>query len=199
MSDGGARWDERYRSAPDPVPRPPDGLAGMVEIVPWGPGRRALDVACGLGAVTLWAAGQGFAVDALDRSAVAVGRLRHRADELGLAALVRARVNDVAGGVPDELPGPYDLLVCQRYRDPAVIETLPALLAPGGILVVTVLSAVGARSRSRFAAARGELSRFAASAAGTEVLLDVEGGGEATVVLRRPRPRSAPADQHRPR
>ncbi|GAA4287575.1 hypothetical protein [Georgenia daeguensis] len=85
------------------------------------------------------------------------------------------------------MTGPYDLIVCQRFRDPAVHRSLPALLAPGGVMVVTVLSAVGAPSPSRFRAGAGELSRLA-RASGHEALRDVEGDGEATVVLRRPGP-----------
>lgn len=182
--DDGARWDARYRDAPDPVPRPPDGLAGLEEVLPVG--GRALDVACGLGAATLWAARRGFTVDALDASPVAVARLASRAAALGLAGPVHARVVDLAGGLPGDLTGPYHLVVCQRFRQPAVQRSLPALLAPGGVLVMTVLSEVGASAPSRFAAPGGELSRLA-EASGHEVLRDVEGDGEATVVLRRAR------------
>ncbi|WP_418606021.1 class I SAM-dependent methyltransferase [Georgenia sp. SUBG003] len=189
--DDGARWDARYRDAPDPVPRPPDGLAGLADLVPAG--GRALDVACGLGAVTLWAAGLGFRVDALDVSAVAIARLAARAAALGVAEAVLARVADVSAGLPADLDGPYELVVCQRFRDPVLHGSLPRLLAPGGLLVVTALSEVGATSRSRFAAAPGELGTLAL-ASGGEVLRDVEGEGEATVVVRRPGGRSGSAD-----
>ncbi|PFG41101.1 methyltransferase family protein [Georgenia soli] len=187
--DDGTRWDERYRDAPDPVPRPPDGLTGLVHLLPEE--GRALDVACGLGAVTLWAAGRGLAVDALDVSAVAIRRLTARADALGLTG-VHGRVADLAAGLPEHLSGPYDLVVCQRFRDPALHRSLPGLLAPDGVLVLTVLSDVGATAPSRFAAEAGELSRLA-RASGCEVLRDVERHGEATVVLRRPGPRSGSA------
>ena len=187
--DDAARWDARYRDAPDPVPRPPDGLAGYEHLVPER--GRALDVACGLGAVTLWAAGRGLVVDALDVSAVAVRRLTARADALGLTGVL-SRVVDLSAGLPDDVTGPYALVVCQRFRDPELDRTLPGLLTPGGVLVLTVLSEVGAARPSRFAAAAGELSRLA-RASGCEVLRDVEQDGEATVVLRRPGPRSGSA------
>ncbi|GAA4287574.1 class I SAM-dependent methyltransferase [Georgenia daeguensis] len=96
--DDGTRWDARYRDAPDPVPRAPDGLTGLEDALP--DGGPALDVACGLGVVTLWAAQHGFAVDALDVSPVALARLRSRAAALGLAGLVRARRADLTGGCP---------------------------------------------------------------------------------------------------
>ncbi|MFD1504945.1 methyltransferase domain-containing protein [Georgenia yuyongxinii] len=187
MDDDG-RWDARHRDAPDPMPRPPDGLAGLLDVLPQRTGRRALDVACGLGAVSLWAAGQGFAVDAVDRSAVAISRLRDRAVAAGLGGLVLARVADVAGALPADVTGPYDLVVCQRFRDPAVLRSLPGLLGAGGVLVVTVLSEVGAAAPSRFAAEAGELGRLARTAEGCEVLRDVEGAGEATIVVRRAEP-----------
>lgn len=189
MDDGErGRWDARHRDAPDPTPRPPDGLVGLVDVLAQATGRRALDVACGLGAVSLWAAGLGFAVDALDRSAVAVARLRARAVALALDGLVRARVADLAGALPADVTGPYDLLVCQRFRDPALLRSLPGLLGAGGVLAVTVLSEVGAATPSRFAAAAGELSHLAGTARGCEVLRDVEGDGKATIVLRRAGP-----------
>jgi SAM-dependent methyltransferase len=184
--DDGARWDARYRDAPAPAPRAPDGLGGLIGLEDALPdGGRALDVACGLGAVTLWAAGQGFAVDALDVSPVAVEQLTARAATLGLDGQVRARVVDLTGGLPTDVAGPYDLVVCQRFRDRAVLRSLPVLLGPGGVLVVTVLSEVGAAGPSRFAAGPGELSRLARTS-GHRVLRDVEGDGEATIVLQRP-------------
>ena len=187
--DDGARWDARHRDAPDPVPRAPDGLVGLGDALPAG--GLALDVACGLGAATLWAARSGFTVDALDASPVALARLASHAAALGLAGPVRARVADLTGGLPADLVGPYDLIVCQRFRDPAVHRSLPGLLAPGGLLVVTVLSEVGAPTPSRFAAGAGELSRLA-RASRCRVLRDVEGDGRATIVLRRPGPPSGP-------
>jgi len=189
-ADDGARWDARYRDAPDPVPRPPDGLAGLEDLLPEA--GRALDVACGLGAAALWAAGRGFVVDALDISPVAISRLALNADALGVADAVRGRVTDLSPGLPADLGDPYDLIVCQRFRDLALHRSLPPLLAPGGLLVLTVLSEVGATSPSRYSAASGELGGLA-RASDCEVLRDVEGDGEATVVLRRPGPGSRSA------
>jgi SAM-dependent methyltransferase len=183
--DDGARWDARYRDAPAPAPRAPDGLAGLEDALP--DGGRALDVACGLGAVTLWAAGRGFAVDALDVSPVAIDKLAARTAALGLDRQVSAHVVDLADGLPADVTGPYGLVVCQRFRDHRLLRLLPSLLGPGGVFVVTVLSEVGAAAPSRFAAGAGELSRLAA-ASGQRVLRDMEGDGEATIVLQRPGP-----------
>jgi len=66
------------------------------------PGRRALDVACGAGRNALYLAAAGFAVDALDISAVALDRGRRAAVERGL--LVDWRPADFDRADFDERP-----------------------------------------------------------------------------------------------
>jgi SAM-dependent methyltransferase len=164
-----ARWDRRHGAAADVGPLPPDALRGRLDLLP--DGGRALDVACGRGAVARWLAARGFTVDAVDASPV------------GLAALagvdgVRAVLHDLDGGLP--AGGPYDVVVCQRFRDPALYPALRAALAPAALLVITVLSEVG-EGPGPFRAHPGEL---AAAFAGMEVLVSREGGGEASLVAR---------------
>ncbi|HVH21860.1 MAG TPA: methyltransferase domain-containing protein, partial [Pseudonocardia sp.] len=65
-----SRWDARHAAVVDDVSMPPDELRGRTELLPAG--GRALDVACGRGAVAVWLAGRGFTVDAVDVSPVAL-------------------------------------------------------------------------------------------------------------------------------
>lgn len=168
-----ARWDARHAVAGPAVPMPPDAVRDREHLLPVG--GRALDVACGRGGVAVWLAERGFDVDAVDVSPVGL------AAGAALAPGVTWIAHDLTGGLP--VAGPYDLVVCQRYRDPALYPALAAALAPGGVLVITVLSEVG-DSGGAFRAAPGEL---VAAFADLVPLAIAEGGGEATLVARRRR------------
>ena len=175
------RWDARHAAAVAAGaggPAPPDALRGRIELLP--PGGRALDVACGRGSVAVWLAARGFAVDAIDVSPVALNAGRELAAREGVAERVRWWLHDLDTGLPGA--GPYDVVVCQRFRDPARYPELAARLAPGGLLVVTVLSEVD-EGPGPFRALPGELRT---AFAGLEVLHDVERDGEASVVARAP-------------
>lgn len=177
------RWDARHRavgaSGAAVGPMPPDALRGREHLLP--PVGRALDVACGRGAVAVWLAGRGFAVDAVDVSEVALAAGRALAPDPG-ADRVRWWAHDLDTGLPAGCAGPYEVVVCQRFRDPALYPVLAGLLAPGGLLVVTVLSQVD-EGPGAFRAEPGEL---AAAFAGLTVLAHHEGGGEASLVARAP-------------
>ncbi len=76
-----AQWDARYRAEPDLWTKNPNGplaqFAGELE-----PGR-ALDVGAGDGRNAIWLAAQGWAVTAIDLSAVALERASERAAASG--------------------------------------------------------------------------------------------------------------------
>ena len=168
------RWDRRHAAVDPPGPMPPDALRGRPDLLPSG--GRALDMACGRGAVAVWLALRGFDVDAVDVSPVAVAAGAASAEAHGVR--VRWHAADLDDGLP---AGIWDVLVCQRFRDPALYPAMAAALAPGGVLVLTVLSDVGDEG-GRFRAVPGELlSAFA----GLEVLHHDERDGEATLLARR--------------
>ncbi len=112
----------------------------------------------------------------------------------GVVDRVRWIVHDLDDGLPAACAGPYDLVVCQRFRDPLRYGELAAVLAPGGLLAVTVLSEVGAAPGS-YRAGPGELP---AAFGDLEVLAAREGDGEAVLVARAPLRSQAPPRGSRP-
>src|SRR5689334_3104998 len=73
------RWDARHAVADDVVPLPPDALRGREDLAPTS--GRALDLASGRGAVAMWLAGRGLAVDAVDVSPVGLEAGARRAGD----------------------------------------------------------------------------------------------------------------------
>lgn len=178
------RWDARHTTAgaagAGAAPAPPDALRGREDLLPGG--GRALEVACGRGTVAVWLAVRGFAVDAVDVSPVALAAGTALAGRHAVDGRVRWWQHDLDAGLPDGCAGPYDVVVCQRFRDPARYRQLADRLAPGGLLVVTVLSEVG-EGPGAFRAPAGELR---AAFDGLEVLAHTERDGEASLVARAP-------------
>ncbi|MEQ3549859.1 class I SAM-dependent methyltransferase [Pseudonocardia nematodicida] len=169
------RWDAKHRALGAGTPLPPDALRGRLDLVPST--GRALDVACGRGGVAVWLAARGLDVVAVDVSPAGLAAGAALADDHDVR--VRWVEADLDGGFPDE-DGTYDLVVCQRFRDPALYPALAAAVAPGGLLVISVRSEVGDEG-GRFRAAPGEL---AAAFGDLEVLAHHEGDGEAYLLAR---------------
>lgn len=174
-------WDQRHRASPPADPAPPIGWQDAALALP--PTGRALDVACGTGAVAVWAARQGLDVVALDASPVAIEAVDALAATNGVGHRVDARVHDLEAGLPADL-GSFELVVCQRYRDPPLVPALLAHLAAGGVAVLSVLSAVGAERTGRHHAPAGEL-RAAVDRTGFTIHHEREAAGLATVVVQR--------------
>jgi SAM-dependent methyltransferase len=182
VRDDAERWNARWQDRTPGEPCPPKGLLDE-EVPPVG--GRCLDVACGMGEVTVWAAQRGFRVVALDASEVAVDSLRTSVADVGLEDLVDARVHDLDDGLPDDLTGACALVICQRFRDVALYPQLVAALESGGVLVVTVLSRVGILGPAGpFHAPAGDLA-LGFRDLDVDILRIVEEDGEATLVARR--------------
>ena len=177
------RWDARHAAAGPLRASPPGavmGAPGLVEEFPTA--GRGLDVACGRGGVAVWLAGRGLAVDAVDISPSGLAAGARLAAAHGVDDRIRWIAHDLDRGLPAVCAGPYDVVVCQLFRDPACYGGLRAAPAPGGLLAVTVLSEVGA-APGPFRAPPGELR---AAFNGFELLLDRESDGEATLLARAP-------------
>ena len=184
MHDDAQRWDARHRDAGPATPQAPDALVERPELVGLLPTTgTAIEVACGLGSQTLWLAGRGLSVVAFDVSPVAISAVVESAAGSGLSDRVDARVIDLDDGLPPE-PAAVDVVVCQRFRQPALYPRLVERLRPDGIGIVTVLSEVGADSPGVFHAPPGELLE-AFDRPDTDVLHHDERAGQASVVFRR--------------
>jgi 2-polyprenyl-3-methyl-5-hydroxy-6-metoxy-1,4-benzoquinol methylase len=182
MHTDAERWNSRYHGRGTGDPAMPKGLGG-IEIRRGG---RCLDVACGLGEQSIWAAQQGFAVVAIDASDVAITALNSAAVSAGVRDRIETRIVDLDEGFPTELAGTCSLVICQRFRDPKLYEQLVYMLEPGGTLVVTVLSQVGLDGEAGpFHAPPGELV-CAFREFDIDILRSVELDGEATLVARSP-------------
>jgi SAM-dependent methyltransferase len=187
--DDRVRWDARHAAAAPPDVAPPGVLAGAAELTACFPvSGRALDVACGRGGVAVWLARRGLAVDAVDVSPVGLAAGARLAAAAGVTGRIRWIAHDLDAGLPADCRGPYDVVVCQLFRDPRRYAGLVAALAPGGLLAVTVLSEVDA-APGPFRALPGELR---AAFSDLETLLDRERDGEATLLARRPPPSVPP-------
>jgi tellurite methyltransferase len=108
---------------------PAELLTGFASLLPSS--GRALDLACGAGRHSLFLAGRGLRVVAVDRSLAALEEGRELARLRGLRVdWVRADLENFP--LPTEA---FDFIVCFYYRDPALYTRLRAALRPGGLIV----------------------------------------------------------------
>jgi SAM-dependent methyltransferase len=123
------RWNARY-AAEQETPAPTPFIVSLDAMLPRR--GRALDVAGGSGRNALWLARRGLDVTLADVSDVALERAARAASAAGLA------LSTVLVDLEAEPPpaGPWELVVCTYFLHRALLGALPALLAPGGLLVV---------------------------------------------------------------
>ena len=94
--------------------------------------RRVLDVACGFGGSSLYLAGLGYQVDAVDVSGVALTQVRAEASKRGLHInLIQADLT--RWWVP---PDRYDLILVSHYLNRDLMPQLAKGLRAGGLLFV---------------------------------------------------------------
>ena len=167
------KWDARYRDGA--YGERPHPTALLAEWLPRLPRGRALDVACGAGRNALHLAANGFAVTALDISAVALARARSAAVERGLDVEWRCADldDDLGAALPD---GGFDLVVWVRYVHRTLMPHLVARLNVGGTLLceqhLTSEAPVAGPTSPAFRLAPGEL---ASAAQALSVLHSYEG------------------------
>jgi 2-polyprenyl-3-methyl-5-hydroxy-6-metoxy-1,4-benzoquinol methylase len=152
------KWNNRYaEGAYAERPWPSRCLREWLDRIPRG---KALDIACGAGRNALFLAANGFDVDAVDISGVALARAREEAARAGV------RVNWIERDLDDGLPvtGPYQLVIQLRYVNAAITRELASLLAPGGMFVceqhLQTEAAVAGPQGPQFRVAPGQLARL---------------------------------------
>jgi len=154
------KWDARYRDGAYRDRTHPTKL--LAEWLPRCPRGRGLDVACGAGRNALYLAANGFAVTAVDISAVALerGRLAAASRRLEVEWLQADLDEDPERGLP---AGPFDVIVWVRYVQRTLMPHLVARLAPGGVLIseqhLATDAAVAGPTSPEFRLAPGELRR----------------------------------------
>ncbi len=117
------RWDARYEADPG-AGTPSRLIRDHFSLAATG---RALDLACGNGRNSLFLAEQGFEVDAVDISSVAVKRLAGRH-----SAVHALRVDLDTWDIPEAA---YDLIANIKFLDRRLFPMILKGLKPGGVLI----------------------------------------------------------------
>lgn len=155
--DQQARWDARHADARD-LGSPPAILTRYQAMLPRS--GRALDMACGRGAASLWLAQRGLTVDAWDFSPVAIARLRGAAAQG--AGRIDAQVRDVLAEPP--APASFDLILVSHFLERDLCPAIAAALRPGGLLCYQTFGpavpGTGGPSNPDFRLAANELLRL---------------------------------------
>jgi tellurite methyltransferase len=130
------RWDDKYSKKEISETLNPDQW--LVEMTADLQPGRAWEPACGMGHNAVWLAGQGWSVDAIDISPVALKHAKQLAENHSQS------VNWIAADLDDFIPNEsqYDLVIVFRFLDrlhlPGIIQSA---LKPGGILLYETFSA----------------------------------------------------------
>jgi SAM-dependent methyltransferase len=121
------KWNEKYRRQDYPA----EPAAVVKEFCRLAPGRRALDIAAGNGRNSLYLAGQGFRVDAVDISDAGLAMFagRHPAIRIVCADLDSFDIPAAR----------YDLIVDVLYLNRRLFPQICEGLAPGGLVIFETL------------------------------------------------------------
>jgi len=158
-----ARWDERFARGEETFDFKPAPLivkATQIE----EPGL-ALDLASGAGRNSLFLAGKGWSVDAVDGSKVGVDIMSKQANARGLSQKIRPHVANLEV-VPSEFPiedGTYDLIAKFCFMHRPLFPQIRSGLSPGGLFVAKIRVNPDKEKPRRFALDSGELEEMVVS------------------------------------
>jgi tellurite methyltransferase len=141
-------WDEHFAQATELDFTPSPLLVEVAEMLPSG---RALDLACGAGRNSLYLAGLGWRVVAVDSSPNALRILKQRATGLP----IETHLADLEADEFVIEPAGYDLICDVLYMQRSLFPQIREGVRPGGVVVAEVLLADG--RQHRFAMEPGEL------------------------------------------
>jgi len=117
------RWNEKYQD--NLIPNAPIKL--VTDYTKLATGKQALDIACGMGRHSKYLVSQGFDVDALDVSSVAIASLQ------GLEHINAIEVDFDSYVLSKEK---YDLIVCTYYLERRLFPQMITALKPNGIIIM---------------------------------------------------------------
>lgn len=123
-------WVKTLREHPDRVAQRPPNAHLIAEAAKLRPGR-ALDAGCGQGTETLWLAGHGWEVTAVDFSTSALAHARARAKALGPE--IAQRIAWVEGDLGRWTPPPeqFELVVCLYVHVATTLDEMVRRMASG--------------------------------------------------------------------
>lgn len=116
------KWDAKHLVAP--IPDTPIDL--IVKYAPLAKGKKALDIACGMGRHSRYLASIGFEVDALDISSTAI-------DSLQDIEHIHAKEVDFDTYLLEE--DRYDLIVCTYFLERSLFPQIQKALKEGGLFI----------------------------------------------------------------
>ena len=122
------KWDKKYRETASLLKDRPHSKKLETAAGSAG-GKKALEIACGTGRNSVYLAQNGFQVDAMDISEVALQFLDKKGYENITTKLV-----DLEGLVPQS--DSYDIIVKTNYLDRNIIPYLGKALKKGGVLFI---------------------------------------------------------------
>ncbi len=144
------RWNARFAGEAPVMGEGPNALAAeLAQALPTE--GRALEIACGEGQLAVWLATRGLRVDAVDIASAGLAKVRRHAAAAGVSGAVRTFEHDLDLGLPAVEPG-YALITCFHFHAPRLFPAMRALLAPGGMLLVEVLTRARAATTAEPAA-----------------------------------------------
>ncbi len=116
------RWEKKYQNHPIPT----KVVSIVKEYAPLSQGKKALDIACGMGRNSRYLAEQGFEVDALDISPRALESLQ---------GMERIHTQEVDFDTHTLDEHHYDLIVCTYFLKRELFPQILNALKKGGILI----------------------------------------------------------------
>ena len=132
-TDDRMRWDPQHLKSLG-TEQPSAFLREILESdAGMGLGGTALDIACGKGRNAIYLAQRGFAVTALDISAVALAEGRQRARQLDL--LIDWHLCDLEAGELAPAGGDFDLIINFNYLQRSLIRPIRQAVKPGGHVI----------------------------------------------------------------
>ncbi|WP_161568369.1 methyltransferase domain-containing protein [Anaerobacillus alkaliphilus] len=128
--DAKTKWDQKYLDRLENLEKPIANTR-LKELSPYLTGGKALDLACGLGANSLFLAENGYEVQAFDISDVAVDYVKKEAEEQGLAVYPRmVDLTDINS--LEILDRMFDLIIITYYLDRAIFPFVKTIVMEKG-------------------------------------------------------------------